>query len=147
MDEDDDEIYFLDTRNAPYVMSRSQNGRAGTGRAVAVRPGSRFGSRTSAMSRYGTSYPSRYTAGTVAGEFGIGAGLGGLFGGTSPGQLVDLIAQIFAAVMPLPTPPTTTGDAATDIGNSITYQSSLATYAKRDEQVRTVGNLVMKLIG
>jgi hypothetical protein len=29
----------------------------------------------------------------------------------------------------------------------ITYQSALAQYAKRDEQIRTLGNLVTKLLG
>ena len=63
------------------------------------------------------------------------------------GQLVDLVAQIFAALMPLPAAPVATADAATDVGNLILYQGSLAQYAKRDEQVRTLGNLVTKLVG
>jgi hypothetical protein len=63
------------------------------------------------------------------------------------GQLIDLVAQIFAALMPLPTAPVGTADASTDVGNLILYQSALAQYAKRDEQVRTLGNLVTKLVG
>jgi hypothetical protein len=39
--------------------------------------------------------------------------------------------------MPLPAAPTVTSDADTDSGNTILYQSALAQYAKRDEQVRT----------
>ncbi|MCW5803922.1 MAG: hypothetical protein KIT31_16225 [Deltaproteobacteria bacterium] len=70
-----------------------------------------------------------------------------LFGNVSAAQLVDLVAQIFAALMPLPAAPTATADTSTDIGNLITYQTALATYAKRDEQVRTLGNLVTKLLG
>ena len=57
------------------------------------------------------------------------------------------MAQIFAALMPLPGAPVATDSAATDVGNLILYQSALASYAKRDEQVRTLGNLVTKLIG
>lgn len=70
-----------------------------------------------------------------------------LLGKVTGGQLVDLVAQIFAALMPLPAAPVATDSAATDVGNLILYQSALASYAKRDEQVRTLGNLVTKLIG
>ncbi|MBX3156806.1 MAG: hypothetical protein KF773_12440 [Deltaproteobacteria bacterium] len=70
-----------------------------------------------------------------------------LFGNVSAAQLVDLVAQIFAALMPLPAAPTATADTPTDISNLIVYQSALATYAKRDEQVRTLGNLVTRLLG
>jgi hypothetical protein len=70
-----------------------------------------------------------------------------IFGKVTAGQLVDLVAQIFAALMPLPAAPVATDVAATDVGNLILYQGALASYAKRDEQVRTLGNLVTKLIG
>jgi hypothetical protein len=78
---------------------------------------------------------------------GVGVGAGSLFGGMTTGQVIDMVAQIFAALMPLPAAPTATADAATDVGNLILYQGSLAQYAKRDEQVRTLGNLVTKLVG
>ena len=58
-----------------------------------------------------------------------------------------MVAQIFAALMPLPAAPNVTSDADTDSGNLILYQTSLAQYAKRDEQVRTLGNLIVKLVG
>ena len=63
------------------------------------------------------------------------------------GQLIDIIAQGYAALMQLPAPPVATGQAATDVGNLILYQGSLASYAKRDEQIRTLGSLVSKLVG
>ena len=80
---------------------------------------------------------------------GLGVGLGGssVFGKMTTGQVIDMVAQIFAALMPLPAAPTATTDAAIDVGNLITYQGSLAQYAKRDEQVRTLGNLITKLVG
>jgi hypothetical protein len=82
---------------------------------------------------------------------GIGVGVGGsgssLFGRMSTGQVIDMVAQIFAALMPLPAAPSVTSIADTDSGNLILYQSSLAQYAKRDEQVRTLGNLITKLVG
>jgi hypothetical protein len=70
-----------------------------------------------------------------------------LLGRITGGQIVDLVAQIFAALMPLPASPVATSDASTDVQNLITYQTALAQYAKRDEQVRTLGNLVTKLLG
>ena len=78
---------------------------------------------------------------------GVGIGGGSLFGKMTVGQVIDMVAQIFAALMPLPAAPVATADATIDVGNLITYQGSLAQYAKRDEQVRTLGNLVTKLVG
>jgi hypothetical protein len=69
-----------------------------------------------------------------------------LLGRISTGQLIDLIAQVFAALNPLPAQPVATNDAATDVGNLILYQGSLASYAKKDEQIRTLGHLVGKLV-
>ena len=77
---------------------------------------------------------------------GVGIGGGSVFGRLTTGQVIDMVAQIFAALMPLPAAPVATADAATDISNLITYNGSLAQYAKRDEQVRTLGNLVTKLV-
>ena len=70
-----------------------------------------------------------------------------ILGRVTTGQMIDLVAQIFAALMPLPGAPSATSDANTDVGNLILYQGALAQYAKRDEQVRTLGNLVTKLVG
>ena len=69
----------------------------------------------------------------------------GLLG--KPGVVVDMVAQIFAALMPLPAAPVATSEVATDVQNLITYQQAIAQYAKRDEQVRTLGNLIVKLLG
>ena len=38
-------------------------------------------------------------------------------------------------------------DTNVDVGNLVTYQAALAQHAKRDEQVRTLGSLVSKLVG
>jgi len=81
---------------------------------------------------------------------GLGVGVGGgssVFGRMTTGQVIDMVAQIFAALMPLPAQPVATADATTDVGNLILFQGSLAQYAKRDEQIRTLGNLVTKLVG
>jgi hypothetical protein len=81
---------------------------------------------------------------------GVGAGLGagcGLLGRMNTGQVIDMVAQIFVALMPLPAAPVPTSDPTTDVPNMILYQSSLAQYAKRDEQVRVLGSLIVKLVG
>jgi hypothetical protein len=69
-----------------------------------------------------------------------------LLGRISTGQLIDLIAQVFAALNPLPAQPVATSDPSTDVGNLILYQGALASYAKKDEQIRTLGHLVGKLV-
>jgi len=62
------------------------------------------------------------------------------------GEVLAIAAQAFAAFQPLPAAPTAIGKADDDVSNLITYQSALATHAKRDEQLRTIGALVAKLL-
>ena len=57
-----------------------------------------------------------------------------------------MVAELFAAI-PLPGAPKATTDAAVDVQNMGIYQSSLAQHAKRDEQVRTLGSLIARLVG
>lgn len=76
--------------------------------------------------------------------------LGALFGGlngVSIGSLVDLIGQGFAAIRSLPTAPTSSGDAATDMANLVLYQTALAQHGKSDEQIRTAVHIIGKLLG
>jgi hypothetical protein len=70
-----------------------------------------------------------------------------LLGKLTPGQIVDMVAQIFAALQSLPGAPVATRDASTDIANLILYQGALAQHAKRDERLRTLGSLVARLVG
>jgi hypothetical protein len=63
------------------------------------------------------------------------------------GEVLALAAQAFAALQSLPASPAPVGDVETDVSNLIAYQSALATHAKRDEQLRTVGALLSKLLG
>ena len=71
----------------------------------------------------------------------------GLLGNLTTGQVVEMVAQIFAALQGLPAAPVATKDVGTDVGNMVLYQSALASHAKRDEQLRTLGALVAKLVG
>jgi len=70
-----------------------------------------------------------------------------LFGKLTTGQVVDMVAQLFAMLQTLPSAPVATRDAGTDVANLIMYQGALAQHAKRDEQVRTLGGLVGKVMG
>jgi hypothetical protein len=72
------------------------------------------------------------------------------------GSLANIIAQVFAALMPLPVAPspqdsTTSGDsdpatnAAVNSSNLIRYQNALALFARRDQQILTAGSVLKEL--
>ena len=65
-------------------------------------------------------------------------------GGLSTGVLLQVGAQVLAAIQSLPSPPIATGESGTDLGNFVLYQQALAEHAKRDEQLRTLGQLAGK---
>ena len=67
-------------------------------------------------------------------------------GGMTTAELVDVAAQILAAIQPLPAAPTAAGDVETDVENLVMYQTALATHAKRDEQLRTLGSLLGRFL-
>ncbi len=142
MEDDYAELQFVE-RNAHHDYDK----RHPHGRHPMQRPGQ----RTFVPHGYGSQrYPQQQPQVIYAQGPGLGVGIGGagsLFGRVTTGQMIDMVAQIFAALMPLPAAPTATSDAGTDVGNLILYQGSLAQYAKRDEQVRTLGNLITKLVG
>lgn len=150
------DLYFVDTRNADPRDHRAQGGsatRPAGGRPVSVVqvPGSGQ-TRVYAAAQpayYGNPYvnpgfPNPYMNPYMTPQTTIASSL---LGRISTGQMIDIVAQIFAALMPLPAAPAATSDANTDTGNLILYQTALAQYTKRDEQVRTLGNLVTKLVG
>ena len=66
--------------------------------------------------------------------------------GMSTGELIDTAIQILAAIQPLPVAPTAQGEAGIDVENLVTYQGALATHAKRDEQLRTLGTLLVRIL-
>lgn len=70
----------------------------------------------------------------------------GILGNLDKGELVEIVAQVLASLMPLPGAPAPSGSASTDTANHILYQQALAQHAKRDEQLRTLGSIVGKLI-
>jgi hypothetical protein len=68
------------------------------------------------------------------------------FAGMTTGELVEAGAALLAAIQPLPGAPSSTGHGETDMENLVTYQTALATHAKRDEQLRTLGALLGKFL-
>jgi hypothetical protein len=130
------DIYYVDTRNADH---RTNNGsrpvhgnRVPSGWSLSPAPrGPMQGG-----------YPQPMMVAQPAPSFAAA-----FLGKLTSGQVIDMVAQLFAVLAPLPAVPAVTKDAATDAGNLILFQSALASYAKRDEQVRTLGGLVGKLVG
>jgi len=66
--------------------------------------------------------------------------------GMSTGELIDTGIQLFAAISPLPAAPVAQGDTGTDVDNLMTYQTALWQHAKRDEQLRTLGGLLVRIL-
>jgi len=69
------------------------------------------------------------------------------------GSLANIIAQVFAALLPLPASPTpqdnndsdSATNAAVNSSNMIRYQSALALFARRDQQILTLGSVLKEL--
>ncbi len=142
MDDDYADIYYVDTRNATrdHRTQGSGNTRPGwhaapPSRTVYVPPNRQpVAYAQPAPVIYQQPFPQQ----SVAASF---------FGKLTTGQVVDMVAQLFAALQPLPGAPVATRDTATDVGNLILFQGALAQHAKRDEQIRTLGGLVGKVVG
>ena len=138
------EIYFLDDDDD--VRNRSQNndhrapGRPGR---VHGSPTLRPRSRRVVVARPAAVAERAQVVQTVA----PAPARDGLFANVTTGQLVELATMVIAAVMPLPAAPVAVGVGTTDINNQLAYTSALALHAKRDEQLRTIGALVGKLVG
>jgi hypothetical protein len=81
--------------------------------------------------------------------------LGSILGGFGDlGSLATIAAQILAAFLPLPASPTpqdnNDSDPATNASvnssNLIRYQNALAQFAKRDQQILTIGSVLKELL-
>ena len=144
--DDDYEVVYLDDdeRNAVVSATRTQSRHthSGGGRPVpSILGGSR---RPQVVRPYATS--GRYYDGrprqVVVHQSAARRSLGGL----AVGDIIEMATQILAAIQPLPAPPTGQGHAVTDVENLVIYQNALATHAKRDEQLRTLGGLLGKIL-
>ena len=136
------DIYYVDTRNADSRDHRRPGafplpGRPGApppSRTILVPPAGQV-SYAPAPIVYAQPLPQQQSQ------------LGTLFGKLTAGQAIEIVTQLFAALQPLPAAPVPTQSSETDVGNLILFQDALAKHAKRDEQMRTVGSLVARLIG
>jgi hypothetical protein len=131
------DIYYVDTRNADHRTGHHATPwrPAPPTRTVYVPPSRQPATYAQpAPMIYQAPYPQQ----SLAASF---------FGKLTTGQVVDMVAQLFAALQPLPGAPVATRDTATDVGNLILFQGALASHAKRDEQIRTLGGLVGKVVG
>ena len=150
MDEYADIYYVDEARNA------SNDHRAGSGSAPAVYGPTPFvvGGRPvpvgALQSRTVYMQPAQPQVSYAYGRPVVGqpmaSPLGSLFGNLNAGQLIAMLAEAFAAFRSLPAAPAPTSDVGTDIANSVTYDTALAQYAKTDEQIRTIGHLVARLV-
>jgi|SRR5215510_1057855 len=70
------------------------------------------------------------------------------------GTLANIVAQAFAAFLPLPAAPTpqdgtdvesASANAAVNSSNLIRYQNALALFARRDQQILTLGSILKEL--
>jgi hypothetical protein len=136
------DIYYVDSRNATSRDHRTQAGQ---------RPVSWFPGRPMPMPPAQTMYvqPQRPVTQPIiyAGPPVPQNAASMLLGRLTTGQIIEMIVQIFAALQSLPNAPAPTEETSTDVANLVLYQNALASHAKRDEQVRTLGSLVAKLIG
>ncbi len=130
------DIYYVDAaRNA------SNDHRVGGGAVPAVYPrpvGQAMPARTVYVQ------PTQYGQPVVYAQ--PASPLTALFGNMSAAQVIALAAEALAAFRSLPAAPVATKDIATDVANGITYDTALAQHAKTDEQIRTIGHLVGRLV-
>lgn len=168
---DYDVMYIDDERNAPFSYGRRPSRRPRPGGSSVMVPPSR---RPTVIHSGGGAVPADY--GTVPAGYGaVPAGyypgpmspMGGYpvnpgyydprfaaglpnpiarFWNLPGGELVELATKALAAVMPLPTAPTAEGDAGLDLENLVEYQRALADHAKRDERLRTIGELIGRIL-
>lgn len=66
--------------------------------------------------------------------------------GMTTGELIDTGIQLLTAIAPLPTAPVAQGETSVDVENLMTYQGALWQHAKRDEQLRTLGGLLVRIL-
>ena len=142
---DQDVIYISDDeRNADHRAQGPGNrlGRARPGGRTVVVPGTR---RPTVIQSSGAPYQSGYSQPQVIVAQPQTASFASRFGMTT-GELLDSGIQILAALLPLPASPVAQGNTTVDVENLVTYQTALATFAKRDEQLRTAGALLLRIL-
>lgn len=143
------EIYFLDDEYDDF-RNASRDHRSTNRRLVPARVGTmpRMG-QAGGVTRPTTRVMMPVNSGrtVVTGRTMIAEEKPSVLGNLTSAELVALGAKVLAAIQPLPMAPVATGKVEDDAANLITYQGALALHAKRDEQLRTVGDLLAKVLG
>jgi hypothetical protein len=163
---DYENVYYVDNRNASPVMVDHRTGARLPSRTTSVIHAVPSGHITqssgwhpAAAAPYASYAPQAFypvNPGYVSSPpFAPTNNLTSILGGFGDiGSLTNIIAQAFAAFMPLPAAPQpvdppSEGDgsmsAATNSSNLIRYQNALAQYAKRDQQILTLGTVLKEL--
>ena len=145
---DYDIIYAGDERNADHRTGRPVLGdsRRPGSRTVVVPPGARPTVITGGgSSAYRPQYAPQDAPPYAPAYYGPQDSFASRFGMTT-GELIDTGIQLFAAISPLPAAPVAQGEAGIDVENLMTYQGALWHHAKRDEQLRTLGGLLVRIL-
>lgn len=158
---DYENVYYVDNRNAsPVVVDHRTGARLPTRTTNVVHavPAGQIGPASGWQSPYATYAPQAWypvNPGYVTPPpFAPSNNLTSILGGFGDiGSLSNIIAQAFAAFMPLPAAPTPQDsndsdpsvNASTNSSNLIRYQNALAIYAKRDQQILTLGSILKEL--
>ena len=142
---DYDVIYTDDERNADH--RRRPGRRPGGSRTVFVPPGARPTVITGGGSNpwYRPQYAPQQFAPQYMPYYPPQDSFASRFGMTT-GELIDTGIQLLAAITPLPAAPVSQGETSVDIDNLMTYQGALWQHAKRDEQLRTLGGLLVRIL-
>lgn len=171
---DYDQVYYVtdDGRNArsPVVLERHRGPRP-TG-MVATAPTATMGTLVPTGSAYQYPQPPVYGSMlTPQGWIGYptqppyvlpapvapGSNLATILGGFGDvGTLANILAQVFAALLPLPAAPTPQDNSSNESdpavnaqnnsSNLIRYQNALALFARRDQQILTLGSVIKELL-
>jgi len=106
------DVYYVDTRNADHRTGQHSPWRPAQPTRTVYVPPSRapYGQPAAYAQPAPMIYQAPYPQQSLAASF---------FGKLTTGQVVDMVAQLFAALQPLPGAPVATRDTATDVGNLI----------------------------
>ena len=154
----DEELYFIDTRNADPRDHRVVRpgaivpARPVTVTSVATTPRFTYAAPTTYAPAPAIAYPPSYSQASYFGAAPVYGQppwmanpwmgqLGQLFGGLNLGDVVKLAADGFAAFKSLPAAPAPTGDVATDVANVDVHLTALAKDAQTRKQIEYAGTI------
>ncbi len=145
MEEEYADIYYVDSRNA---VVRDHTRRPSSGWRPRAQPAPMPPTRTVYVPQAPGGFASQVQQPLIYSQPISATGTAAmLLGKLTAGQIIEMVAQVFAALQSLPGAPVATQKLETDVANMVLYQGALASHAKRDEQVRTLGGIVAKLVG